>query len=97
MVIARLAKALREYDVEGEGFDIYDTHAIDELQSFIRKPDGKEQAMEGMHDDDVMALGIGLLTIDNAVAYSNKYQVRETHPDLMEIEGQNERRFSQFS
>lgn len=97
MVIARLAKALREYDVEGEGFDIYDTHAIDELQSFIRKPDGKEQAMEGMHDDDVMALGIGLLTIDNAVAYSNKYQVRETHPDLMEIEEQNERRFSQFS
>jgi hypothetical protein len=71
MVIANLARAIREYDTEGSGFDIWDENAINELGSFVRKPDGKEEAMDGMHDDDVMALAIGLTLIDEAVTYWN--------------------------
>lgn len=81
MLIENLARAIREYDVEGEGMDILCEHALDECMSFVRK-NGKDEAMDGKKDDDVMALGIGLTLIENAVVYHNIVERRLLPRDL---------------
>jgi hypothetical protein len=38
------------------GLDIHDSHLIDELESFAVHEDGREAALSGKQDEDVMAL-----------------------------------------
>jgi len=89
MIIANLARAIREMYTEGSGFNVWCPHAVAELSSFIRHPDGKEAAMEGKHDDDVMALAIGLTLIDQAVAYYPLVDTVPLPPDLRDLDYQN--------
>lgn len=82
MIIATLASAIRDYDVEGNGIDVWDEDCLDELGWFARVK-GKEQAVEGKHDDDVIMLAIGLTLIENATHYVPPYAIRsELPPDL---------------
>lgn len=56
MVIGSLSRAL-----DGDPpLDIYDPHVIDELGSFVIHEDGREAALAGRHDDDVMALAMAV-------------------------------------
>lgn len=54
------------------GVLIEDTHSIAELESFIRDKRGKFAASAGCHDDDVIALALGLHLIDSATLYRVK-------------------------
>ena len=81
-VIECLAKAIREYDKPGMGIDIWDDHAITQLMNFVRKKHGRSEAEEGHHDDDVMALGIGLLLIEHATTYFAQHGSAGLPPDL---------------
>jgi hypothetical protein len=64
--IQALARAVREFDTEGDGIDIEDEHAVGEIESFIIGPGGRPEAAQGCHDDDVLMLAIGLYNIDRA-------------------------------
>lgn len=67
--IEKLAAALREWDVPGSGIDCPALHVVTELENFIRKESGREEAAPGKHDDWVVALFIGLACLDGATLY----------------------------
>ena len=67
--IEQLAAALREWDVDGSGIDCPALHILAELESFIRREDGREEAAPGKHDDWVLALCIAMATKDGATLY----------------------------
>lgn len=85
-IIARLARAIRMFDAEGEGIDIPDIQIVRQLENFIVHPDGSEGATTGAHDDDVMALAIGHETIQAATVYMPKDRLRITPPDILRLE-----------
>lgn len=64
-LISTLATAIREWDTPGAGIDVWCPHAITQLENFIDK-DGRSEAGQGNHDDDVLAIAIGLELIDHA-------------------------------
>jgi hypothetical protein len=82
MVIERLATAIREWDKDGDGIEVLDLDACDELEHFVVKPNGKAEADDGWHDDRVLALAIGLACIDGATMYSRPMRHRSLPPDL---------------
>lgn len=83
-LLAALTKAIRTYDEPQGGFDIRSLHAIDECRTFVKNERGKYEAMEGCHDDDVIALGIGIACIEKATKYVRKRYVHD--PLAEEIE-----------
>lgn len=64
-LVERLAKAIREWDTPGEGIDIWDEGALEELENFIVKANGRSEAGEKFHDDDIFGIGLGLLLIEH--------------------------------
>lgn len=69
-IIENLARAIRERDRAGEGIDCLFPWILDELDHFVVNPDsGKAEAMEGWHDDWVLALAIGFALIGGATIY----------------------------
>ena len=84
LIIAKLAKALAYRAADSEDpldqgqeqeIDIWDEFIADELSYFAYLPDGSEAAEPGLHDDDVMALAIGLHCLPSGTIYRD--QVRE--------------------
>lgn len=65
-VIHKLAKAIREYDQDGDGIEICCEHAVKEIENFIETDSGRAEAAQGCHDDDVLMLAIGLYNIERA-------------------------------
>lgn len=65
--IELVARAVREWDREGEGVDVWCPHVLAEMGKFTVKESGRSEAEAGAHDDDVLALGIGLATLGSAV------------------------------
>jgi len=78
--IERLAASLREWDKDGSWLDCPALHIITEMENFIRKEDGREEAAPGKHDDWVIALCIGLVCLDGATLYRLP-SARSTEPD----------------
>ena len=76
------ARGLREWNTPGEGLDLWDEHAIVQCENFIRKENGSSAAGEGFHDDDISAIGIGLLLIDHATTYFPNRGGGDLPPDL---------------
>ena len=65
LVVASLSRAL-----DGDPpLDIFDPHVIDELGSFVIHEDGREAALPGKHDDDVMALAMAVHHLPLATLY----------------------------
>jgi len=64
ILVDAIGAALRTQDDDGGGIDIYDAHLIDQLWNFVVTDSGKAEG--NPHDDDVMALGIGLATLPRA-------------------------------
>jgi hypothetical protein len=92
-IIENLAKAIREYDTEGEGLDVACPNIAKQLSNFITSDRGKSEAAEGHHDDDVMALAIGLYCIDGATAYQEVMTERPLPRDVRRMEEQKKIRF----
>lgn len=89
-MIEGLARAIREFDREGEGVELWCPHIISELENFIIKPNGRSEAERGWHDDDVLALAIGLATIAGATPYVVPRIVRPLPPDLARTESRRQ-------
>ncbi|MDR1497561.1 MAG: hypothetical protein LBS59_04000 [Puniceicoccales bacterium] len=64
VLIDAIGAALRTQNEAGGGLDLPDGNIIDQLWNFTINDKGKAEGFP--HDDDVMALGIGLATLDRA-------------------------------
>lgn len=69
VLVEKLAGEIREWDTPGRGVDVACPKALDELENFVRKHNGRSEAADGFHDDDVIALGLCLELIDHATTY----------------------------
>lgn len=67
--IEQLAKAIREWDIDGSGLECTALHVIAELECFIRREDGREEAAPNKHDDWVIALALALVTKAGGTIY----------------------------
>ena len=81
-VVESLAAAIREHSTPNEGIDIWDEHAIIQCENFIRKGNGRSEAAEGHHDDDIFGIGIGHLLITHATTYLPNRGGQGLPPDL---------------
>lgn len=77
-----LATAVREYDREGDGIDIWCSHIIGEMGTFVTKDSGRTEHENGKHDDDVLALAIGMAHLASATILPEQAFVRSLPPDL---------------
>lgn len=65
LVVASLSRAL-----DGDPpLDLHDPHVIEELGNFVIHDDGREAALAGKHDDDVMALAMAVHHLPQATLY----------------------------
>lgn len=67
--IEQVAKAVREWDIDGSGLDCPALHVLAELEFFVRKENGREEAAPGKHDDWVIALALALVTLSGGTLY----------------------------
>lgn len=86
MIIEKLAKAIREWDTEGEGLDLWCPVVVQQLRAFVRKENGREEAVTGKLDDDVLMLAIGITTIEGATRYAEPRVVMPLPRDLRALE-----------
>lgn len=71
-IIENLARCIRESGrgQMGEGLQINSVWTVNECQNFIIKNNGRAEAAQGHHDDQVLSLAIGLYVLDSeAVTY----------------------------
>ena len=73
-IIASVKKALREGDVPGIPIELRE-----ELKTFVQKENGKREALEGCHDDEVMAFGITIMMIK----HNPYYEIKTSHSKFM--------------
>ncbi len=92
MMIENLARAIREYGKQSEGIEIHCPITLDELKSFIVRRNGRSEAMHGKHDDTVIQLAIGLITISSATPYVEPMIQPNLPPDLRKLEEEDEGR-----
>lgn len=83
-IIETLARAVREWGKDGEGIEVYSPVILDQLEKFVRKESGREEAAAGEHDDWVLALAIGLENLDYASRYCAAVIDRELPADIRE-------------
>jgi hypothetical protein len=84
MLVEGLAAAIREWDTAGNGIDIFCPHALEQFDNFIVKPNGRSEAGEGHHDDDIFGIGLGLELIGHATTYAPERFGDSMPPDLRE-------------
>jgi hypothetical protein len=58
---------------------------VSELRGFVVAENGRPEAATGKHDDDVLALAIGLATIEGATTYTEPKAIRNLPPDLQKL------------
>jgi hypothetical protein len=68
-IIEGLARVIREQGTDGDGLEVLCPRAIEQMQAFIVKQNGRAEARSGKHDDDVLSLAIGLACLDGATVY----------------------------
>lgn len=86
-LIESMAEAIREWDTPGNGIDIFDTHAIEQCENFVVTQSGHSQAAEGFHDDDVLAIALGLHLIEHGTNFFPERLPDHLPPDLRAIQG----------
>jgi hypothetical protein len=74
MIIEGLAKAVREAGRGeiGGGIEVRCPWAIRQMRNFVVKPNGRAEASANHHDDDVLALAIGLQLLDHATPWGER-------------------------
>jgi hypothetical protein len=83
-LITTLASAIREWDTPGHGIDVWCPLAIAQLENFILKDSGRSEAAQGFHDDDVVAIALGLELIEHAKLYAPRHDPFRVPPELRE-------------
>lgn len=78
-----LATAVREYDRDGDGIDVWCPHLIDQMGTFVIKDSGRAEHESGKHDDDVLSLAIGLAHLASATILTEQAFVRAIPPDIL--------------
>ncbi len=68
-LVESMAKVIREWDSPGDGIDILCPLAMEQFENFIRKLNGRSEHADGWHDDDVLAIALGVELIDHATLY----------------------------
>lgn len=68
-LVETLSMAIRSWDEPGAGIDIFCPRAVEQCENFIVKTNGRSEAASGFHDDDVLAIGLGLEVLDHATMY----------------------------
>ena len=70
-IVENLARMVREAGRGrvGEGVEIRCPWALKQMRDFVVKPNGRAEAAQGRHDDDVLALAIGCQLLDMAVPW----------------------------
>jgi hypothetical protein len=86
MAIEVLAKHVREYGHSSAGVDIHCPILLAEMENFIVKENGRSEAMNGKHDDNVLSAAIGLSTIEGATVYRERVRERPLPRDLLMAE-----------
>lgn len=84
VVIDRLGEVLRD-----RALDVHCAQIVHELGCFVDKH-GRKEAESGEHDDDVLALAIGMYKIDAALAYFEPPIERTMPRDLRNILGDDD-------
>ena len=89
-LISELGKGIREFanfdPMTGhskERAEIFLAPILDEAEVFIRKNDGREEAMEGKHDDLIISSGIALCCMDQATTYHRPAGHLMSEPEWM--------------
>jgi len=84
MIIETLARVIREAGrgAPGQGFEIRCPWAIKECGDFLVKPNGRAEAAQGKHDDQVLFLAIGVQNLDHATPYFEEVREEWLPPDL---------------
>lgn len=70
----------QEY-IREQKIEVLDAHIIAELKTFVFNTKGKAEAASGAHDDDVMALLMGLCCLHAATTYPKRAAVSARAPD----------------
>lgn len=81
-LLEALQKAVRDTGKEGTGVAVACPHTMEELRKFIINAKGRAEAARGHHDDDVLALGIGLVLESFATMYNEAIDARPIPRDL---------------
>ena len=86
MIVETLARAIREagQGKHGEGYEIRCPWAIRQARNFITRPSGRAEAAQGHHDDDILALAIGLQVLEQATPYHETARAEWVPRDLRE-------------
>lgn len=82
LLVETLARAIRNWDVDGEGVEVFCPWVRAELGNFVVASSGKAEAAQGKHDDQVMALGLALVALDQATVYRLERRRRQLPDDL---------------
>jgi hypothetical protein len=96
-IVGHLAAAIRETGEPGAGVEIRCPHALAECRHFERGSRGRSEAAGGWHDDDVMALAIGLATMEHATTYREPRASRTTPAEIRRHEARRKRRPGMYS
>lgn len=86
-LINSLAQAIRKTGDEGAGIEIRCPHAISECRHFEVAPSGRSEAVDGWHDDDVLALAIGVQCLGQATVYVEPVVKRVDPPEVRKLLG----------
>jgi hypothetical protein len=81
-LVEKLAGAIRNYDEPGGGIILNDEKIIEQCENFVTKLNGRSEAAEGWHDDDVFGVGLGLTVIEHATVYFPQQNQALLPPDL---------------
>jgi len=90
VAVENLARAIRELGKDGEGVEIQCPITLSELQTFVVKSNGRSEAMPGKHDDCVLQMALGLITIDGATTFSQPIAQIHLPPDLAALEKEDQ-------
>lgn len=91
-ILENLAKHVREFNTEGMGVEFFCEDGVNELSHFIVPPNGRPEAAPGHHDDDVMALAIGMNFIEShATRYVPPVQNMPLPRDLQALMDEQDR------
>jgi len=82
-MLSELRSAVRKLRMDGEGIDIPFLHVLDEMEHFAIHPNsGKAQALEGFHDDFVMALAFAFFKRARGTVYQAPSLSQILPPDV---------------
>jgi hypothetical protein len=81
-LVEKLAEAIREWDRPDNGLDIWCPIALEQCENFVRKAKGRSEHADGWHDDDVLAIALGITLIGHATTYTPTANMFNLPPDL---------------